>query len=238
MRNPLPLKGSRCGGLALRKIGEVEFGYFVKTDWFFHLFLPFYISKFFTAEEKNEFKNFKNRKRKIQFISGRIAAKLCLAEYLRVKGEEVNYREIEIKKEKRGKVYGSFNDRKIPVSIAHTEGISVAVSGNYKGIGVDVEKEDRNIERIADKFLTDEEEAFKNIPLIVLWSVKEAVSKAIGTGFIYSPKNIFICWSDGKKFKLKLKGKFLSLLPEFENKEIEVEIFRKGNFIFAICLFD
>ncbi|MGE4358093.1 MAG: 4'-phosphopantetheinyl transferase superfamily protein, partial [Candidatus Omnitrophota bacterium] len=92
------------------------------------------------------------------------------------------------------------------------------------------------IKKIAKKFLSKEEiEKTKDISLITLWCVKEAVAKALGTGFVFSPKDIFIQNIDGEKFKIKLKGEFLSLFPEFENKGIEVKTFKKYNYIFAFC---
>jgi len=218
----------------IKKIKEIDNCYFIKIDCFFFLFLPFFLFIFFTREEKEEFKNFKNRKRKIQFISGRIVGKFCVSQYFG--REKLRYKEIKIKREQKGNAYCFLKNKKIYLSISHTDGISVATCGNSKFIGIDVEKKNKNIKKIAKKFLSKEEiEKTKSIPLITLWCVKEAVAKALGTGFVFSPKDIFIQSTDGEKFKVKLKGKFLSLFPEFENKEIKVKTFKKYNYILAFC---
>ncbi len=218
----------------IKKIKEIDNCYFIKIDCFFFLFFLFFLFIFFTRNEKEEFKNFKNRKRKIQFISGRIVGKFCVSQYFG--REKLRYKEIKIKREQKGNAYCFLKNKKIYLSISHTDGISVATCGNSKFIGIDVEKKNKNIKKIAKKFLSKEEiEKTKGIPLITLWCVKEAVAKALGTGFVFSPKDIFIQNIDGEKFKIKLKGEFLSLFPEFENKGIEVKTFKKYNYIFAFC---
>jgi len=224
----------------IRKIKGVDFGYFLEISPCFFFLLPIYLFLFFTGKERRKFKNFRSRRRKIQFIGGRIVAKFALLKYLEKRGKKAGYKEIEIRKRERGQVY-AFCQKigEISLSISHTDGICTAVCGDFKGVGLDVEKENKDIKRIEKKVFCEEEiEKLKGVPLSLLWCVKESVSKSLGTGFIHSPKDIFIHKTEGERFKVRLKGKFLSLFPEFKNKEIEVKLWKKKGYVFAFCFLD
>ncbi len=224
----------------IKKIEGIDLGYFLEISPFFLFLLPVYLFIFFTEKERKEFKNLGSRKRKIQFIGGRIVAKFALQKYLEKRKKKAGYKEIEIRKKETGQVYGFCEKSgEISLSISHTDNICAAICGDFKRIGLDVEKENRDIKKIEKKVFCEEEiEKLKGIPLIFLWCVKESVSKFIGTGFIHSPKDIFIYKTDGERFKVRLRGKFLSLFPEFKNKEIEVKLWKKKGYVFAFCFLD
>jgi len=89
----------------IRKIKGADFGYFLKFSPCFFSLLPAYLFIFFTEKERREFKNFRSKRRKIQFIGGRIVAKFALRKYLKKRGMEAGYKEIEIRKRESGEVY-------------------------------------------------------------------------------------------------------------------------------------
>ena len=224
----------------IRKIKGVDFGYFLKLSPCFFSLLPAYLFIFFTEKERKEFKNFRSKRRKIQFIGGRIVAKFALQKYLKKRGKKAGYKKIEIRKRENGQVY-AFCEKigEIPLSISHTDNICAAVCGDFKKVGLDIEKENRDIKRIEKKVFCEEEiEKLKSFPLSILWCVKESVSKSLGTGFIHSPKDIFIYKTEGEKFKVRLRGKFLSLFPEFKDREIEVKLWKGKGYVFAFCFLD
>ena len=85
------------------------------------------------------------------------------------------------------------------ISISHSGDIAAAAATQYPGTGIDVEMISEAILEIVSKFSTDEEvkevirsTGFNRITsLTLIWSIKEAVLKAAGSG-TFLIKEIFI----------------------------------------------
>lgn len=118
--------------------------------------------------DEKRFAAIKPEKRKTEFLATRI-----LLERLFNDRPEIAYTDL-------GKPF--LNNRKENISISHSADFA-AIFCSEKKIGVDVEQENRNVEKIYSRFLHQEESTFLHtIPnqqrgKIVYWSAKEAIFK-------------------------------------------------------------
>jgi phosphopantetheinyl transferase (holo-ACP synthase) len=92
------------------------------------------------------------------------------------------------------------------ISISHTHTLAAVILNYSKGVGIDLEVVNPKVERIARKFLTDEE--IEAIPvnekiekLILYWSVKEALYKLYNLGNIEFKTQLLV-----EPFRLQREG--------------------------------
>lgn len=150
---------------------------------------------FLHNEEKSIIDKLKLPKPKAIFALGRYCAKKAISHF----NESINYSEINIARGVSGfPIVVCTGLRNICVSIAHTDkaAVAVAFSENLQ-IGIDIEPlAEKNNDIIASQLLHKE----KNFPQLLglpqlncyhlLWTAKEALGKAIKTGFTI-PMNFF-----------------------------------------------
>ena len=120
------------------------------------------------VNDEKRFSEITSEKRQTEFLSTRM-----LLQGLFVTTPEIHYNQW-------GKP--AFANRDEHLSISHSADFAAVFVSNYK-IGVDIELENRNIERVSKRFLHPEELAFINTldnpqrAKIVYWSAKEAIFK-------------------------------------------------------------
>ena len=142
-------------------------------------------------EEKRYYETLSFEKRKESYLFGRLAAKRALMPIL----EELDPRTICIK-------WGVFNfpyvhsrsSLEAQVSIAHCQGMAVAVGfGKQLIIGIDLEKLGGNESFVLKEQMTEQEikltAKYDDAPLL-LWTIKESLSKALKTG-LTAPMKIY-----------------------------------------------
>lgn len=87
---------------------------------------------------------------------------------------------------------GKWTCDKLFFSLSHTAG-QVAVAVSDKPVGVDIESfsafEKRNVEKLADRILCDNERLTDNAEILRLWTKKESIFKCFG-GEVFSPDKI------------------------------------------------
>lgn len=130
-----------------------------------------------SKEEKREFELCKSLKRQREFVTSRITLK----EMSRKIGGGQNF---EILKDELGQPFGKTDSQEIFVSIAHTDNcVFCGLSRDYP-IGVDIEPVDRTVHaRLKHRIMHPKETDVANdIPLIRLWTIKEAYIKLRGQG--------------------------------------------------------
>ncbi len=157
------------------------------------------VSKFnFSTKEKEEFTKIKVDRRKTEYL----ATRLLLQNLLKEKAE--------IKYLGSGKPI--LKEIQKNISISHSSDfVVVLLSGST--IGIDVENTNRNIKKIANRFLDGEE--FKHIQnmenqqraTVLYWSAKEAIFKCTEQQGIQFNKQIFI-----PSFEIKNQGLFTATL--------------------------
>ncbi|CAI6244345.1 hypothetical protein C7B63_11735 [Bacillus halotolerans] len=139
--------------------------------------------------EREYFFNCVTKKRRAEFLYGRLVAKLAINDYL----DNGVLRSISIEK-------GVFNypivkkiNKSINVSISHSEGKVIAIAYPEEFlIGIDIEKIKKNNINIISMFEVDRiliERNYNNLKLTeehyatIIWSSKEAIAKALRIGF-------------------------------------------------------
>jgi len=146
-------------------------------------------------EEWDEFRGFGSEQRAWGWLGGRVAAKKALNRYLKNRtGQEIPFREIHISNDDLGKPLCNCPD--VHVSISHKETIAIACvvsEEDAHGVGIDLEFVSPRERAMWEQFFTPAEQALalrmarereseQSTYFTHLWSIKEAVSKAVGLG--------------------------------------------------------
>jgi len=120
--------------------------------------------------DKNQYLQFKNESRKKQWLAARILLNLLLD-----KSSQIYYSED-------GKPF--LKDSNVQISISHTEKFVAVILSKTSRVGIDIEKIAARILKVHHKFAHPEElilpvQISETAFLCLLWSVKEALFKAI-----------------------------------------------------------
>jgi phosphopantetheinyl transferase len=130
-----------------------------------------------STEEKRELETCKSLKRQREFVTSRIILK-------ELAGRAGDEHKFEVLKDDLGQPYGKTDTKKFFISIAHTDDFVLCGLSPNSPIGVDLEPADRTVpaklkQRIAHP---KESNVVSDIPLIRLWTIKEAYIKLRGQG--------------------------------------------------------
>ena len=169
-------------------------------------------------DEKAELSKCTNEKRKREFVSSRVCLK-HLAKEIGCK------KDIEIKKDDLGQPYGSDQSTTYYVSIAHSNDYVFCGFSKTNPIGVDVEPVNRTVPAQLKQRITHpkEKKLLTNIPVIRLWTIKEAYIKLRGQGLRLNMNEVYIRqqnsqifaeFNDDKSPKIcsfRLKNKWLAI---------------------------
>ncbi len=195
--------------------------------------------------------------RQMEWLGARTAAKDAVRAFLRKHfGLELLPADIEITQDEHGKpiVGGSWTQHvpAIPeLSLTHSEGEAVALVGDgSKGrhVGIDIQ----TLRELKPDFETlvlsaDEQRLLHTLPapnrtewLLRLWSVKEAVSKALGRGLLEGPRSVRIVAIDAKTGIVKAvpQGKLAEVVPEAAGEELLAYTAREENYVVASALYE
>lgn len=188
--------------------------------------------------------------RKAEWLFGRIAAKEAVRRHL-----SENYQarwspaDVQIWADHQGKPHplGAWSDflaANIDLAIAHTAQFVVAIVATNARVGVDVEETGRDItEEFARGVFTPEEIELAvnavNAPtaMIRLWCAKEAVSKALGTGIRFPPKELVATSlaPDTGEMTVELTGQWLESFKNFKGRPVRVSTSIVHNHVLATC---
>ena len=188
--------------------------------------------------------------RRTEWLFGRIAAKEAVRRFL-----QENYQarwcdaDVQVWRDDSGKPHpiGTWKDylsSSIDLAIAHTAQFVVAVVAANARVGVDVEACDRDLseEFTRGVFTPDELELAvraANAPSAVIrfWCAKEAVSKALGTGIRYSPRELVVdaFRPETGEMELKLTGQWLEPFKQFQGRAIPVASSIVKGHVLASC---
>lgn len=140
---------------------------------------------------------------------------------------------IEIHKNEANKPTLFINDEKYFISISHSyEYVGIMFSKTHE-IGLDIEKIDERINRVARKFLNENEQQFAESKLskTLIWSAKESVYKWYGKKELDFKEHL-----QAYPFTAEDKGIFNFKLHknEFE-KEIDIHYYLIDNYVITYC---
>lgn len=203
------------------------------------------------ASERREFSEMTgSASRRTEWLFGRVAAKEAvrrfLKDYYQARWSDADVR---IWPDDSGKPHalGAWNDylsTRLDVAIAHTAQFVVAIAAANARVGVDVESTARDLsEEFAAGVFTPEEldlaaqAANASQAVIKFWCAKEAVSKALGTGIRYSPKEMVVTGflADSGALTMRLEGAWAEAFKAFKGRDIGVTVRTVRDHALASC---
>jgi phosphopantetheine--protein transferase-like protein len=204
-----------------------------------------------SAQERREFGEMPgSASRRTEWLFGRVAAKEAvrrfLKDYYQARWSDAD---VQIWADDSGKphalgAWGDYLSVKIDIAIAHTSQFVIALAAANARVGVDVESVSRDLseEFTAGVFTPEELElaagaANSSQAVIRFWCAKEAVSKALGTGIRYSPKEMVIksYQSDSGKLSVRLEGAWADAFKNFKGRDIPVTVRTMRDHALAFC---
>lgn len=148
-------------------------------------------------------------KRAAEWAAGRAAVRKCLERLLATAGSSHLGGEIRIVQDEQGKPIAELSGQPGiqigEVSLSHSNGIAMAMAGlpgEFRGIGVDVEKIESRSEAWAGDYFSEEEIVSAGngdrrwAQLTRMWCLKEAALKALGIGLRFDLKDIRVASLD------------------------------------------
>ena len=188
--------------------------------------------------------------RRTEWLFGRVAAKEAVRRFL-----SENYQarwssaDIQIWADDQGKphalgAWADFQSVKLDLAISHTRDFVVAVVASNARVGIDVERCSRDLsEEFTNGVFTPSElemareSSEAQVTLIKFWCAKEAVSKALGTGIRYSPRELaaeFYDPSEGE-ISVSLGGQWLEAFKAFKGRPVRVKTAIVKGHVIASC---
>ena len=188
--------------------------------------------------------------RRTEWLVGRIAAKEAVRRFLR---DHYQARwcdaDVQICPNPDGKPvaigdWRRFLTTRLDIAIAHTAQFVVALAAANARVGVDVESTRRDLSEEFTKGVFTAEElelAAQSVnasqAFIRFWCAKEAVSKALGTGIRYSPKELVIAdyQADTGLITARLEGGWVEAFKAFKGRDIAVSSRIMRDHALAFC---
>lgn len=188
--------------------------------------------------------------RRTEWLVGRIAAKEAVRRFMKD-----NYHarwsdaDIQICPNPDGKPvaigeWKRYLSSKLDIAIAHTAQFVVAIAAANARVGVDVESVNRDLsEEFANGVFTADEQEIAALSsssaqaLIRFWCAKEAVSKALGTGIRFSPKELIVTGyrSETGDITARLTGGWADAFKNFKGRDIMVSSRVMRDHALAFC---
>ncbi|MCR5413147.1 MAG: 4'-phosphopantetheinyl transferase superfamily protein [Kiritimatiellae bacterium] len=234
--------------VASAMISGVPYPVFERNE---ELWLKILSSVVLNAPERKELAEMKGSvSRRTEWLFGRIAVKEAVRRYLSEYHQaRWSYADVQIWPNENGKpqAIGAWGDNlksRIDVAIAHTSQFVIALAAANAKVGVDVESVSRNLsEEFATGVFTPEELALAAKTtnaaqaIIRFWCAKEAVSKALGTGIRFPPKEMTVTdyLQDSGRMTVRLAGAWVEVFKNFRGRDITVATRAMREHALAFC---
>jgi phosphopantetheinyl transferase len=172
-----------------------------------------------SIEELKEWEGFTNQHRKDEFLS----ARHLFNALLKSTGKDS---EFVLNKHKLGKPFASNEESELFVSFSHSKNLVFCAISNSVDIGLDTEWLDRNVdERIVKRILGESEwEVFSEEDPILLWTIKEAAVKCLGTGLRTNLKELEIQKNGEVKFFVRINDEKTFQICSFQELNHQISI--------------
>jgi phosphopantetheinyl transferase (holo-ACP synthase) len=229
-------------------ITDVPYSVFDRNE---ELWLKILSAVVLSVPERKEIEEMKwSVSRRTEWLFGRIAAKEAVRRYLKEYHQaRWSYADVQIWPDESGKpqAIGAWGDHltsRLDVAIAHTSQFVIAIAASNARAGVDAESASRNLsEEFSTGVFIPEEialaTAFPNTSqaLLRFWCAKEAVSKALGTGIRFSPKEMVVTGylPDSGSTIIRLTGAWLDMFKNFRGRDIPVTSRTMRGHALAFC---
>ena len=240
--------GEPSTDIASAFITDVPYPLFEQNE---ELWLKMFSHVILDAFERREFAEMTgSTSRRTEWLFGRAAAKEAVRRFLKVYYQaRWSDADIRIWADDSGKPHalGAWQDflaTKLDIAISHTNRFVVAVAAANARVGIDAESVERDLseEFTAGVFTPEELElaaqaANASQAIIKFWCAKEAVSKALGTGIRYSPREIVVTdfLADTGALKIRLEGAWIDAFKNFRGRDIDVTVRTVRDHALASC---
>ena len=199
---------------------------------------PKKLMKYLTTEEKASYDKKKSNKRKLEYLAGVISAKQLIRDITK---DPKSIKNTEIKKTSKGQpyIYDSKKKEKseLNLSITHSGDYAIAVVGDSP-IGVDIERIEERKESFYKEAFTEKErnQISSNSELgTVYWTIKEAVTKALGEGLNLSLHDIEISTDEKESsYKVDFSSKAAEAVP-YTSDSFEIRSKKFKNYTLSYC---
>ncbi|MDD2454778.1 MAG: polyketide synthase dehydratase domain-containing protein [Kiritimatiellae bacterium] len=246
---PLEMLGNPSTPVAASVANDVPLKIFENNQ---ELWLKTLAHVLLSLEERDEWMEMQgSASRRAEWLFGRAAAKDSVRRFL-LKYHQSRWTaaDIPVWADDSGKPHALGNWRehtkaKIDISIAHTEKLVVAAVVANARIGIDIEAANRDLTEDFTKgvFTHDELELAANTGeartvMLRFWCAKEAISKALGTGIRYSPRDLLIRDIDmvGGQIRIELLGQWLDAFKHLKGRKNVIASSIYANHVFASCI--
>jgi malonyl CoA-acyl carrier protein transacylase/phosphopantetheinyl transferase len=205
------------------------------------------------VEEREQFKAMSAPPpRKLQWLFGRAVAKDAARRFLLERdGLRLAAADITIRTDSNGRPYADGEWRSavgeaVELSIAHSKDLAVAVAGSSGDgrLGVDVEFY-RDLDEAfyqgafsdMDRRTVSSLESLKSGWGLRLWCAKEALSKALGVGMRFDPRDLTVAdvVPESGQVAIRLEGSWLGHVPSLEHGPVSVGTIDAGGYFLALC---
>ena len=240
--------GSPATDISSAFVTDVPYKLFERNE---ELWLRTLSSIVLSGSERREFAEMTgSASRRTEWLFGRIAAKEAvrrfLKDYYQARWSDAD---IKIWADDLGKphalgAWSEFLTTKLDIAIAHTAQFVVAIASANARVGVDVESTRRDLseEFTAGVFTHEELELAAQAvnpaqAVIKFWCAKEAVSKALGTGIRYSPREMVVSdfFADSGTISIMLEGAWAEAFKVFKGRRIQVAVKTVRDHALASC---
>jgi phosphopantetheine--protein transferase-like protein len=199
---------------------------------------PKAMMKYLSTEEKASFNRKKSEKRKIEYLAGVITAKQLIKN---ISKDPKSIKTTEIRKTTKGQpyIYDSKKKEKsnLNLSITHSGDFAIAAIGECP-IGIDIEKiEDRSESFYKEAFTEKERDKISSDSELgtVYWTIKEAITKALGEGLNLSLHDIEISEDEKKSsYKVDFSSKAAESVP-YDSDSFEITSKKFHNYTLSYC---
>lgn len=172
-----------------------------------------------SPKEYKEWCLFTNEGRKREYLTARTLFKEML-------NKAPLSNDFKLSKYQSGKPFAKKGDSLLNVSFSHTQNAVFCALSLTHDIGIDAEHLSRSINsKIVERILNKEErDQFKTELPIVLWTVKEATVKSLGTGLRTNLNELCIVEKDEPFFSLKFNNEITFQICSFQEMNHQLSI--------------
>ncbi len=172
-----------------------------------------------TEDERKEWDEFTNQHRKDEFLS----ARKLLQELLIEEGSKNNFK---LQKHPLGKPFATDGNSEKFVSFSHSKNQVFCAISDSVDIGLDTEWLNRVVdERIVKRILGESEwEVFSDEDPILLWTIKEAAVKCLGTGLRTNLKELEIQKKGESEFFVRINDEKTFQICSFQELNHQISI--------------
>lgn len=234
--------------VATAMVSEIDYQMFENSE---ELWLKLLAGIVLCPEERREFSDMTGSvSRRAEWLFGRLAAKEAVRRFL-LENYQARWSDadIQIWPDDSGKPHpiGAWADSipvRLDLTIAHTSKLVMAVVASNARAGVDIESASRDLSDEFTRGVFNPEElniaagaVYAQNVLLRFWCAKEAVSKALGTGIRYSPKDMVVVSFNPAtgEMAMRLREAWLGAFKEFTGRDIMISSTVVREHVLASC---